>query len=342
MDEGLRRIVRKVCGAVDGAEARPLQRQEAERLFARILAGEGSEVQLAALFVGLRSRSTTGEELAGFATAARARIRFPELPPGTVVVATSRLGKRRYPLTALAALAAAAAAGVPVLIQAAPHAADAGVTVGDLWNRMVGELTCDADHATRMLRGFGLACWRPTGADPGWERLLAVENAIGLRSSPDVVSKLLAPEGCCLVVPARPGPVLGVASEAMAGLGHESALIVQGLEGSLDPSVRERTRGMILEDGVPFPLRLRPDDCALACLSEPQQDHEDRLEASVLACLRALTCTPGAAFHCAMFGAALILRVAGRSPDLGSALSAARDAFESGAAQHLLQTVARA
>lgn len=233
-------------------------------------------------------------------------------------------------------MAAAAAAGTPVLVQASPHAEGAGVTLGDVWCRLVGELHADADRAARCLERLGLGCWRPTAADPGWRRLLAVENEIGLRSAPDPVCKLLAPPGCRLLVPARSGPVLGLASEAIASLGHRDAVIVQGVEGSLDPSVTELTRGLCLDDGVRTPLRLHPGDLALACAEEPAQLHENRLEASALATQRALVGIAGPAGHAALLGAALIIRLGGRAPDMPSAVGLAREAVESGAAQRLL------
>ncbi len=337
MGEDLRGLVQKIGGAIEGTRSRHLSRLEAERAYRALLAGDGSPSQVAAIFVTLRARGLTGDELAGFAVAARERLRFPELPPGTVVIATSRLGKSRHPLLALASVAAAVACEVPVLVQAAPHAEGAGVTVGDLWQRLGGDLHADPDRATACLRDHRLGFWQPTAADPGWDRLLEIENEIGLRSAPDTVAKLLAPDGCRLMVPARGGPVLGQASEAVTNLGHQNALIVQGVEGSLDPWVSEQTRGLCVDDGVRTPLRLHPADLVLDCAAEAGQLHEDRLEASVVATQQALMGVPGPAYHGALIGAALILRLAGRTRDLASAVGAARESFESGAAQHTLR-----
>ncbi len=336
-EDDLRDLVQKIGGAIEGTRSRNLSRHEAEQAYRRMLEGAGSDAQVAAIFVAMRSRGMTGDELAGFATAARARVAFPALPEGAVVVSTSRLGKSRHPLLALASAAAAAACGVPVLVQAAPHAEGAGVTVGDLWQRLGGELHADPDRAADCLRRQQLGFWRPTGADPGWARLLEVENDTGLRSAPDTVAKLLAPDGCRLLVPARSGPVLGQASEALTSLGHANALIVQGVEGSLDPWVSDQTRGLCIDDGVRTPLRLHPADLVLECASEPGQMHEDRLEASVVATQQALMGVPGPAYHSALIGAALILRLAGLAPDFATAVGAAREVFESGAAQHRLR-----
>ena len=336
-DDDLRRLVQEVSGGIEESRPRNLSRNQAEKVYSALLEGKGTDTQVAAIYVALRCRGLTGEELAGFASAARARVSFPVLPEGAVVISTSRLGKSRHPLLALASAAAAASCGVPVLVQASPHAEGAGVTVGDLWKRLGGELHGDPERAADCLRRLNLGFWQPTAADPGWQRLLAVENEIGLRCAPDTVAKLLAPPGCRLLVPARGGPVLGLASEALTILGHRNALIVQGVEGSLDPWVSDQTRGLCIDDGVRTPLRLHPADLVLECGSEPAQMHEDRLEASVVATNQALMGVPGAAYHAALIGAALIVRLGGLARDMASAVGAAREVFESGSAHRRLE-----
>ncbi|RMH01410.1 MAG: hypothetical protein D6702_11525 [Planctomycetota bacterium] len=337
MSGDLRDLVRAAAGGAAGGRPRNLSRVEAEAAFSRLLAGEGDEIQVAALLVALRARGLSGDELAGFAAAARPRIAFPALPEGAVVIATSRLGKRQRPLSFLAAVAAAVAAGVQVLVQAAPHAEGAGVTLGDLWVRLGGELHGDAARVADCLRRHGLGFWQPTQADPGWKRLLEIENRIGLRLAPDQVCKLLAPPGCRLMVPARGGPVLGLASEAVASLGHQRALIVQGVEGSLDPFVAEPTRGVSSEHGLRSPLRLDPADLVLDCPGEPEAEEEDLLEASLLVTRRALLGGDDPASCSALIGAGLIVRLSGRFPDLAEAVGAAREAIDSGAAQQVLE-----
>lgn len=328
-----------VCGALTGNRGRNLGRREAQEAFEGILDGEGTLAQVAALFVGLRSRGTTADELAGFAQASRERIAFPNIPQDAVVIATSRTGKWDSPPMGLASAATAAACGVPVLIQAAPHAHGAGLTLGDVWTGLVGELTGDARRVEAELGEHGLACWRPTEADPAWARLLEVEEEIALRSVPDIVTKLLAPPGARLVVAAMAGPVLGTAGDALAMLGHRHAMIVQGVEGSIDPSLTQLTRGMLIEDGSKSPLRIQPMDLGLACESEAGFLHEDRLEAARSAMMEAFMGSPGPNVHAVLMGSALLIRLSGRARDLASAIGTARDALESGRAQALFDTL---
>ncbi len=335
MSKRLRRWVRIVGGSITPSTARNLSRSEAESVFASLLSGDGSDSQVAAFFTAMRAKGCSADELVGFALAARARIDFPRLPAGGVVVATTRLGKLHSPPLGLAAAAAAAAAGVPVLLQAAPHAEGGGPTLGDLWMRIVGKECCEAEQVEADACK-GLSCWCPTHFDHGWERLLRIEEEVGLRSVPDQVSKLLAPDGAAILVPAMPGPVLGMACEALGEIGHRNCIVLQGKEGSIDPSCVEQTRGLELDGGVQCLVRIRPEDFALDFPHEPRQMHEDRLEAALESTLRALMGTRGPERSVTLLGAALILRLGRRCTDLASGVALAEEAIESGAAHRML------
>jgi len=337
MSQDIRRWIRVVGGAIRPSKARNLSAREAEQVFAALLEGEGSSAQVGAFFSLIRARGASSDELAGFARAARQRIRFPELGPHAVVMATTRLGKLLNPPLGLASAAVASAAGAQVLIQAAPRVADGGPTLGDLWSDIVGEASANAAEAQAALAS-GLACWCPTTTDAAWERLLRIEEEVGMRSVPDQVTKLLAPERASLLVPSMPGPVLGLAGDAVEALGHQRCVILQGVEGSVDPSCVERNRGMLIDEGCKSPLRLTPEDFGLEWPHEPHQSHEDRLESARQATARALMgVAPDA--NVAQLGAAILLRLSGKYRDFASAAVAAREVIETGKAYARLYDV---
>lgn len=339
--EDLRRWIRIAGGAIAPTQGRNLSSNEAERAFTTILEGGGTDGQLGSFFSVVRGRGASADELVGFARAAQSRLRFPKLPANTVVVATTRLGKLQSPPLGLASAAAAVAAGAKVLMQAAPRVEGGGATLGDLWQLLREARCADADAVERDLRERGIACWCPTHSDAGWERLLRVEEEVGMRSFPDQVSKLLAPPGAPLLVPSMSGPVLGLASDAVATLGHKRAIILQGVEGSIDPSCVERSRGMLIEEGLKSPLRLEPSDFGLEWTHEPSQSHEDRLEAARLSTVRALMGMAPES-HVAQLGAALILRLSGLYRDFASAACRAAEVIENGEAYAVLYDVPEA
>ncbi len=337
--DGIRPLLRRISGAVSGGRVYNLSEEAAHKLFSMLLAGEGTDAQIAMFLATMRVKGTTAEELVGAARAARARLQFPSLPPRCVVVATSRHGKRHSPPMVLASAAAAAAAGIPVLLQSAPSLIGGGVTPGEVWQRMVGPLLGDAQHSEKLLAEHGLACWQPTLADSGWQRLQRIEDETGIRGVPDVVTKLLIPDGCEVLAAALPGPVLGMAGDALESLGHRHALVVQGVEGSADLSVVETTRGLRLIDGVKAPVRIHPADYALFEDSEPRAQHEDPLEAASIATFQALLASPGPESCAASLGAALMISLAEPDVEFASCFGRAVDALESGSAMRLFKSL---
>ena len=337
MSDQLRPLLHRIAGAISGGRIHNLSQDAAEKLFGLLLAGEGTDAQVAMFLATMRVKGTTADELVGAARAARSRIQFPELPPSCVVVATSRHGKHHSPPMALASSAAAAAAGIPVLLQSAPSLIGGGVTPGEVWQRMVGPLLGDPLHTAYLLSEFGLACWQPTLADPGWQRLQRIEDETGIRGIPDVVTKLLTPDACHVLAAALPGPVLGMAGDALESLGHTQAMVIQGVEGSVDPSVVETTRGLRLLNGVKTPVRICPGDYALFEESEPRARHEDPIEAADIATQQALVSSSGPEACAATLGAALHISLAEPDLDFASCMGRASDAIESGAALKLLQ-----
>ena len=340
MSGNLRALLQKIGGGATWGEQRNLTGDEAALAWRTMLEGGASEVLMAAFFAAMRAKGSTADELDGCARVARGRLRFPDLPEDAVVLATSRLGKFHSPPLGLAAAATAAACGVPVLIQAARQARGSGVTLGDLWESMVGPLRSDPARVEAELARHRLSCWSVTAADPAWETLLEVEEALGMRCMPDIVVKLVVPPGCRLLLAAMPGPVLGVAGDAILGLGHRDALIVQGIESSMDPSVCGRTRGLQIESGAIYPLRLVPEDLALQCEEEPTFLGGDRLEGARNANLQALMGMAGPVRSAVILGASLFLVLSGRVPALADALAPVQEALDSGRAHQVLEEVA--
>ncbi|MCX8228945.1 MAG: hypothetical protein OTJ44_03240 [Planctomycetota bacterium] len=341
MSGALRRWIRIVGGSITGRTARNLSVEEAQEAFSMVLAMEGTDAQIAAFCMAMRAKGASADELSGFAKASRSRLVFPTLPEHGVVITTSRMGKFHSPPLGLGAAATASAAGACVLLQAAPSAEGAGTTVGDLCEELLGPLDADLEQTQKDLDTYQFACWQPALHDEGWKHLMRLEEEVGLRSIPDTVFKLNAPDGTRLLVPAMPGPVLGKAGDALAGLGHGNAVVIQGHEGSMDPFLCESTRGLLLEDGYKSPLRLEPMDVGIFSEQEPGQFHESRLEAAKFAMHKALAGADGPEMQTVVLGAAVLIRLAGLEKDLGSAVTRAREALESGEAQRRLNQVNR-
>lgn len=334
MEDRFRSLLDKVGGVITGRTPRHLTLEEATWSFETMLQGVVSPARVTAMLLALRAKGPTAEELAGCATAACRRVPFPALPEQAVVLSTSRRGKHHSPPLGLAAAAAAAACGAHVLVQASSGLPGGGFTLGDVWEAAGGRLSGAPEQAERALATHGLAVWRPTLADPGWTPLLAIEADLGLRLLPDVVGKLLLPPACRVVVAAMPGPVLGRAGEALQLLGHRSALIVQGVEGSLDAALSRPTRGLRITSGNSTPLRLRPEDFGVEQDAEPGMPAlRDRAQAAVTSVRTALMGGQSPQAAVAALGAALILSLVEEHHSLAELRGRAQEALDSGAAQ---------
>src|SRR5437879_12394673 len=75
-------VVRSALATV--VDGRTLGIDEARAAMGAVMDGEATPAQLAALLVALRMRGETIEELAGFATAMRARVLRVHAPEGTI------------------------------------------------------------------------------------------------------------------------------------------------------------------------------------------------------------------------------------------------------------------
>lgn len=334
----LRGLLLKVGGA-GRMEGRNLSVGEAEEGFTALLEGQGTSAQVAGFLVAMRAKGADADEVIGFAHAARERATMPTLPEGGVAVSGTRGGKRLSPPMALASALAASACGVPVLLSGFPSGDRSGVTVADIWRHLVGPLCETPQQVETCLREGGVACWLPTASDPGWERLFAIEDELGIRSVADTVSKLLAPAASPLLVSAAHGPVLGIAGEVLLELGHVPGLVVQGSEGSVDPVVTRRTRGLQLGHDGTFPLRVQPEDLGLFAEAEPELERGADSAAAAAATRCALLCEQSASTISAVIGGALLLQLAGKMRDLPEAVGQIQDALRSGAAQAKLDTL---
>ncbi|MDP6962746.1 MAG: hypothetical protein QGF46_01110 [Planctomycetota bacterium] len=336
MPDQIRPWLKRINGAITGGRTYNLSAAEAQELFHLFLDGAGTDGQLGVFLSIMRSKGTTAEELEGAARAARSRIKFPELPDSCVVVATSRLGKRKSPPMALASAAMAAAAGVPVLLQASPSLRWGGLSPGDTWRNLCGELSGDHKQVELMFSKGPLACWDPTIADNGWKRLQRIEDETTLRGIPDVVTKLLAPDSCNLMSAAIPGPVLGIAANAQESLQHNNALIVQGVDGSLDPSNLETTRGMRIINGVKAPLRIHPGDVAMFEAEEPSLTSDNHIDESASVIQQVLLGAPIPALSSAILSAGLMISLARDGDSIAECVAAASETVHNGSAQKLL------
>jgi anthranilate phosphoribosyltransferase len=329
-----------------------LTREDAYRAFTAVLSGSESETLVGSFLVTMRWKGVSVEELTGFAQAARDQARIPcQEIAGLVCVSPSQDGHEEHaPLEVVSALIAAAA-GCRVLILSdravPPHR---GMTAANMLECLGLSMTWDPVEAETWVSKGRFAALSVAGMLPALAGLRKVRGDVVVRTPLSTVEKLLAPSSAAVVLGARGGPVLGTAVEVIQGLGHPRGIAVQGIDGSVVPRVRRRTRGIEVDAKHLAPLNVEPADFGLECEKEaelpifgpPEEgkgpaDNPALVKAAGEMCMAVLKGEQGPARNTAILGTALILKAAGRSPTLAECVDAAIGALDTGAAYETLE-----
>lgn len=243
--------------------ARPLRREQAADLFAQVLDGTVTDLEVGAFCVAMRIKSETTEEMAGFLDATAARLNHVPAGGRPLVVLPSYNGARKLPvLTPLLALLVARR-GLPVLV----HGTDtesSRVFVPHVLQAM----GIQALPAVRAIAN-GEAAYLPTELlCPGLKRLLDVRRAIGVRNSAHSLVKLMNPcAGPAVLVSSYTHPEYAVSMGAVFELMGATALLLRGTEGEVVADARRLPqmdgfiagRRVSLEEGQKGTLTSLPD-----------------------------------------------------------------------------------
>lgn len=346
----LRDLLRLV--GTNGRAGRHLTQDESYRAFETIFAGEASDALVGAFLIALRFKGVTVEEVTGFARAARSTARIPcQDMPDLVCVAPPHDGVEQVPPLDVAAGLVAAGAGARVLIisdRCVPPRR--GLTAASVLESLDAHMTYDPDEAESFVAKHRFAALAASGMLPALMGMRRVRGDLGVRTPLATVEKLLAPSSAALLVGAQSGPVLGLAAEVIQSLGHARGIAIQGVEGSVIPSLRKRTRGIELAEGRQVPISVEPQDFGLQSSEEPEMpfygppdegygtgDNPSLVEASGSVTRAVLAGETGYARSATLLGAALILKAAGRCMTLADGVSAGAEALDSGAARAILE-----
>ena len=333
-------------------DGRNLTPDEAFRAFELMCSGGQSEIQVGAFLIALRWKGVTVDELTSFARAARAMATIPcRGVENLVVLAPPHDGFDHVPPLDAAAGLVAAGAGIKVLIvsdRCVPP--KRGLTAASVLEALGLSMTWDPAEAEHRVSKAGFAVVSASGMLPGLMGLRRVRGEIGVRTPLATIEKLIAPENAAIVTGAQAGPVLGMAVEVLANLGHSHGIAIQGAEGGVIPYLSKRTRGIELCGSHQVPISIEPADFGLAEEREPDlpmfgppEEGYGTGDNSLLvnACgdvTRSVLCgETGSARSATTLGAALILKAGGRAHTIADGVSMACESIDSGAAGRVLE-----
>ncbi len=331
---------------------RNLTEDEAHRAFKTIFGGTESEIQVGAFLIALRWKGVTVEELTGFARAAREVATIPCVGmEGLVSVCPPHDGLEDHPPLEVAAGLVAAAAGARILIvtdRCVPP--KRGLTAASVLEHLGAGLTWDPREVEDWVLRTRFGAIAAPGMIPSILGLRRVRGDIGVRTPLATVEKLLAPATGAIIVGAQAGPVLGTAVEVIQALGHPHGIAVQGVGGSVVPTVRRRSKAIELEGPHIAPLTVDPADFGLDCTADeelpmymPSEDAHGAGDNPALTravgeiTLGVLAGKTGPARNATLLCASLMLKAAGRSMTLAEGVDAAINALDSGGASEVLE-----
>ena len=174
--------------------ARDLSRDDARAIYAAMLNGQMSDLELGGFLIAMRIKGESVEEIAGFLEAAEAsfdKLAAP-LSEFAPVVIPSYNGSRQMPnLTPLLAMLLARE-GVPVLVHGV--STDPGrVTTAEILAHMGNAMCADAAQAASAFAA-GLPAFMPIAVlAPQLDRLLQIRRVLGLRNSTHMLVKIMQP-----------------------------------------------------------------------------------------------------------------------------------------------------
>ncbi len=229
----LTRIIKEIGRGKNAA--RDLHRDDAQALFAAVLAGEVSDLPLGAVLMALRIKGESLDELAGFIDACEASYPHLTAPAGTVpLVIPAYNGARQLPnLTPLLAYLVARE-GVPVLVQGVLR--DAGrVTTHEVLAAMGIGASASIAEAQTQLHTRRLAFISIDRLAPALARVLSLRRLMGVRSSGHTLAKMLQPfngPAVRLVSVTHPDYVVRMREFfTLADTNGANALLLRGAEG---------------------------------------------------------------------------------------------------------------
>ncbi|MCL5777483.1 anthranilate phosphoribosyltransferase [Limibaculum sp. FT325] len=325
---------------IAAATGRALTRAEAEEAFGIIMAGEATPAQIAGFLMALRMRGEAVDEIAGAASAMRARAAKVKAPDGAVdIVGTGGDGKGTLNISTAAAFVVAGA-GVPV----AKHgnkALSSRSGAADALTQMGVNVMVPAAVAERALAACGICFMMAPMHHAAMRHVQPVRVEMGVRTIFNILGPLTNPAGVRRQLTGAFSPDwLRPMAETLKALGSEAAWLVHGTDGTDEISIAGATQVVALAAGEITAFEVHPEDAGLA-----PHPFEAILggtpEANAEAFRAVLGGVHGAYRDAVLLNAAAGLVVAGRAANLREGAGLARESIDSGAAMARLDALAR-
>jgi anthranilate phosphoribosyltransferase len=333
-----------------------LSREDARALMQQILAGELSDIQVAALLGALAARGETAAEIAGFVDVMRAAATPIPLAPAerAQLVDTCGTGgdaSRTFNISTAAALVAAAAGAHSGGIMVAKHGNRAVTSVCGSAD-VLEALGIPVDHSpadgATSLRRHRFAFLHAPSLHPAMKAVMPVRKALGVRTVFNILGPLTNPAGASAQVMGVYAPhLVALVAEAMALLHTRHAFVVHGHNDAADDptlgldeiSISGPTQVAEVRGTQILIRTITPEDAGLARASSSSLIGGDaHANASILRAIFAGE--PGPRRDIVLLNAAAVLVAADLATDIPHGVRLAASTIDSGAVTTLIRNLA--
>lgn len=335
----LRRYIEEV------AQGQALSAAAAEKAFGAIVSGQASEIQVAALLMGLRTRGVLPTEVAGGVRALR-NVMVP-VPAANPDELTDTCGTGGGALTTFNISTAAALVAAGMGVRIAKHGNRSFTSrsgSADVLEALGVKIQLTPEAMGRVLEDAGIVFMFAPLLHPAMRHVVTVRRELGITTIMNLLGPLTNPAGARrqLVGVAEPG-ILWLIVEALRELGHRRAMVVHGSPGMDELSPLGPTQvAELREDGAIQEGMLAPGQLGFSSIkAEALAGGTPEENAEII--LRVLKGEEeGGARAAVLMNAAAALYVAGKGETLPEAMELARESLSTGAGSRKLEELREA
>lgn len=307
-------------------------------LWRRLMRGELTPVQIAAVLVGLRVKKETVGEIA-----AAAKIMREFATPVPVIdrthlvdiVGTGGDGAHTFNIST-AAMFVAAAAGARVA-KHGNRSVSSSSGSADVLEALGARITLTPEQVASCLNRTGIGFMFAPGHHAAMRHAAPVRKELGVRTIFNILGPLTNPAGAENQVMGVFHPdLVGIQVRVLQRLGSRHVLVVHGRDGMDEVSLGAATMVGELQNGEVREYEIHPKDFGIPMASSRRLRVADAEESRAML-LDAIDGTPGAAADIVALNAGMALYAADAAPSIAEGIAMARAAVASGAARKKLE-----
>ena len=325
-----------LTAAIDALASRQdLSRAQASEVLDRIMAGDASEVQIAAILIGLRTKGETEDELAGLAATMR-RLATPVRPEHHDLVDTAGTGGGRTTFN-VSTTAALIAAGAGCAVAKHGNRSATGLSgSADVLEALGARLDVGPEGVARSIDETGFGFMFAPAHHAATRHVVPVRKALAVRTVFNLLGPLTNPAGARRQVVGVADPTaLDLVAGALARLDTDRALVVSSADGLDELSTSGPTHVVEVEGDALRRYVVESADVGIPA-APPEAVSGGTPGGDAVIVRAVLAGEPGPRRDIALLNGGAAIYAAGRADSLAEGVEAARAAVDDGAAERAL------